>query len=84
MKAGDIFLNTWASKNNPVRTFIVMSENGKTAYCKCEDKGKLLPVRYYANDIRNDTEHFKKIGHLDLSKIIIDKLKEVTGGKSDG
>ena len=37
----------------------------------------------YANDIRNDTEHFKKIGHLDLSKIIIDKLKELKGGETD-
>ena len=77
MRDGDIYLNTWASKDNPVRIFIVTSLNEKIVYGKCVEKGKLTTVRYYACDVKTDTEHFKKIGHLDLSKIIIDKLNEL-------
>lgn len=77
MKVGEIYLNKYASEENPCRVFIVTSFDKKFVYGKCEQNGKLDRVYFPISHIKNDTEHFVKIGFLNYDKIIADKLAEL-------
>lgn len=76
MKIGDIYINRYASECNPSRVFIITAINNKYVYGKYAYGGELRSCRHYKS-MRNDTEHYEKIGHLNYNKIIADKLLEL-------
>ena len=80
MKVGDIYINRYASKDNPSRVFIITAINAKYVYGKYALGGELRVCRHY-NSMRSDTEHYEKIGHLNYNKFIADRLLELKGGE---
>ena len=75
MKIGDIYVNKYASEDNPSRIFIITAINAKYVYGKYAYKGELRSCRHYKT-MRNDTEHYEKIGHFNYIKYISEKLLE--------
>ena len=83
MKAGEIYLNKYASKENPCRVFIVTSCNKNFVYGKCEYNGKLDRVYFPASHIQNDPEHYVKIGYLNYDEVVADRLAELKGADNE-
>jgi hypothetical protein len=83
MKTGEIYLNKYASEENPCRVFIVTSVDTKLVYGKCENNGKLDRIYFPVSHVKDDTEHFVKIGYLDYNEIIADKLAELKGADNE-
>ena len=83
MRAGEIYLNKNAGENNPCRVFIVTSINSDFVFGKCESNGKLDRVYFPISHIKNDTEHFVKIGYLNYDSVIADKLAELKGATDE-
>ena len=81
IKKGDIYLNKWASEDNPARIFIATSVNGRYLYGMYEDKGRLYNTRSYYNEVKKDTEHFVKIGSCNYMKFIHDALVKAKKGE---
>lgn len=73
---GDIILNKWASEDNPSRIAIITGHNNRYVNYVFPYKGKIKKGMYYLDDYRKDKEHFVKIGHIDLSKILTDLINE--------
>ena len=82
MKVGDIYVNRYASEDNPSRVFIITAINAKYVYGKYNSNGELRQCRHYKS-MKNDHEHYEKIGHLNYQKIIADKLAELKGKKEN-
>ena len=77
MKIGDVLLNLYASESNPIRVSVVTyigPEKSNTIY---PYKGKIHQSRYYTRDLKNDTEHFKVIGHISLLNLLEDAIANV-------
>ena len=77
MKIGDVILNLYASESNPIRVSVVTyigPEKSNTIY---PYKGKIHQSRYYTRDLKNDTEHFKVIGHISLLNLLEDALTPI-------
>lgn len=75
MKVGDIYINRYASKDNPSRVFIITAINAKYVYGKYASNGELRVCRHYKS-MKSDTEHYEKLGHFDFNKVIVNKLTE--------
>ena len=83
VKIGDIYLNKYAGEENPCRVFIVTSLNNKNVCGKCENNGKLERVHFSRLHVRDDTEHYIKIGSLNVDSIIAEKLAELRGAYNE-
>ena len=83
MHKGDIILNHWASKDNPVRVSIITHIGKEYTQCLYENNGNLVKSRFYTHELKRDREHFEIIGHLDYEKPIKDMLKKLKGGTND-
>ena len=82
MKVGEIYLNRWASKDNPARVFIITAINAKYVYGKYrDDVGKLREVRFYKQHMKTDLIHYERLGYFNYQKVIADKLMELKGGE---
>ena len=80
---GDIYLNKYASEGNPSRVFIVTSSNNKIVFGKCEKDGQLERVYFPKSQLRDDTDHYIKIGNLNVDSIIAEKLAELRGASDE-
>lgn len=78
MKVGDIYINRYASEDNPSRIFIITAINAKYVYGKYVHGGELRSCRHYKS-MKSDKEHYEKIGHFDYNKVIVNKLLEAKG-----
>lgn len=77
MKIGDVILNLYASESNPIRVSVVTyigPEKSNTIY---PYKGRIHQSRYYTRDLKNDTAHFKVIGHISLLNLLEDALTPI-------
>ena len=87
VKVGDIILNEWASKTNPVRISIVIKKVGQYVYCWHIANGgkekRLEECRYYTRHItENEDNKYHIIGHCDYIAHIreaLQKAKELVG-----
>lgn len=43
-----------------------------------------MKSEYYANDLKNDREHFPVVGNIDIRGIIVDAVQKLEGGEADG
>lgn len=75
MHKGDIILNRWASKDNPARISIIKHIGAIYTTAFYEFKGNLSTCQFYTRELKQDSEHFEIIDHLDYEKPIRDKLK---------
>lgn len=83
MKSGDVYLNRYAGENDPSRVFMVTSLNNKWVYGKCVNNGKLDRVYFRKANVRNDTEHYIRIGSIDVDGLIAEKLTELRGADNE-
>lgn len=78
MKVGEIYLNRWASEDNPSRVFIITAINAKYVYGKYRDnKGNLRVVRFYKQYMKTDLVHYERLGYFNYQKVIADYLKDM-------
>lgn len=89
MKCGDIVKNNWAGKNNPIRYFIFIKNNGKYAQVVDFDGKRLRTSQYYMSDLKNiKTTHggkpaYEVMGHIDLIGFIKNPLIELLNEPSE-
>ena len=83
MKSGDVYLNKYAGKENPCRVFMITSLNNKWVYGKCVNGGKLDRVYFRKTHVKNDTDHYIKIGNIDVDGLIAEKLIELRGASDE-
>jgi hypothetical protein len=81
VKIGDVYLNK--CEDNVCRVFIVTSINNKLVYGKCENNGKLDRVCFPKLQVRDDTEHYERIGSLNIDELIAEKLAELKGADNE-
>lgn len=74
MRIGDIYVNKWAGLNNPTRVFFVTFVNHAFVGCIFENGGRLCSGEFRMNSF--DSDHFVKIGHMDLCEQLISRLQE--------
>ena len=71
-KCGDLVLNKWAGKGNPLRVCVYLKQSGKYALVLYVDLfGKLESVNAYKGNIENDAEHYVLVGHTDAFDLLI-------------
>ena len=83
-KHGDLVLNKWASKENPIRVSVFIKSGTEYTYCVALDgAGKFTEVRYYTSDIKNQTDKFVNVGHTEAYALLKADLIKATGEQAD-
>ena len=77
-KCGDLVLNKWAGKSNPLKVCVYLKQSGEYALMLYVDSlGKLESVNAYKGNVENDAEHYVIVGHTDAFDLLAsDILKE--------
>lgn len=81
-KHGDLVLNKWAGKDNPIRVSVFIRSGKEHTYCVALDgAGKFTEVRYYTSDIEKQIDKFVKIGRTDAYALLKADLLKAMGYK---
>ena len=82
MRIGDIYRDR-SKSSIYMRTFVIINLSGPYAYAKYLDHGKLRSAEYPRREITENPTQYKKIGYINLEKIITDKLSRLREVKYD-